>query len=104
MAIQLAPVGDPYGSMRSSRSSGRPGTSSSSRTMGGGGGFGGGAGAMTFYDGRDPMQEGNRQRSQSVADPSRQYTRDGRAILHYGEFFLFLLFFPSCTLYVCILL
>ncbi len=83
MAIQLAPGGgggggggDPYGSMRSNRS-GRPGTSASSRTAAG-------VGAMTFYDGRDPMQEASRQRSQSVADPSRQYTRDGRAILHYG--------------------
>lgn len=99
MAIQLAPVGgDPYGSMRSSRSGGggapaaaggrRPGTSSSSRTAfgaSGGSNGGGGGGAMTFYDGRDPMQEGSRQRSQSVADPSRQYTPDGRAILHYGK-------------------
>ncbi|RYP75867.1 hypothetical protein DL771_002131 [Monosporascus sp. 5C6A] len=77
MAIQLAPVGgDPYGSVRSRN--GRPGTSSSSRT-------GAGIGAMTFYDGRDPMQDGSRQRSQSVADPSRQYTPDGRAILHYAR-------------------
>ncbi|RYP54691.1 hypothetical protein DL769_010312 [Monosporascus sp. CRB-8-3] len=77
MAIQLAPVGgDPYGSVRSRN--GRPGTSASSRT-------GAGIGAMTFYDGRDPMQDGSRQRSQSVADPSRQYTPDGRAILHYAR-------------------
>ncbi|KAI2610589.1 hypothetical protein GGR54DRAFT_373992 [Hypoxylon sp. NC1633] len=75
MAMQLAPVGgdgSTYGSMRG-RGNGRPGTSSSSR-------------AMTFYDGRDPVADSSRQRSKSVADPSRQYTPDGRAILHYGEF------------------
>ncbi|OTB11188.1 hypothetical protein K445DRAFT_322374 [Daldinia sp. EC12] len=73
MAMQLAPVGDGsvYGSMRG-RGNGRPGTSSSSR-------------AMTFYDGRDPVAETSRQRSQSVADPSRQYTPEGRAILHYAR-------------------
>ncbi|KAI1801511.1 hypothetical protein F4811DRAFT_534196 [Daldinia bambusicola] len=73
MAMQLAPVGDGsvYGSMRG-RGNGRPGTSSSSR-------------AMTFYDGRDPVAESSRQRSQSVADPSRQYTPEGRAILHYAR-------------------
>jgi ribosomal protein L34 len=27
----------------------------------------------------------SRQRSQSVADPARLYTKDGRAILHYGK-------------------
>ncbi|KAI0477492.1 SH3 domain-containing protein [Xylariaceae sp. FL0804] len=53
--------------------SGRPGTSASNR------------GALSFYDGRDPAAEGSRQRSKSVADPSRQYTRDGRAILHYAR-------------------
>ncbi|KAI1814226.1 hypothetical protein GGS20DRAFT_549534 [Poronia punctata] len=70
MAVQLAPVGGEgsvYGSVRS-----RPGTSSSSR-------------AMSFYEGRDPAAQDNRQRSRSVADPSRQYTPEGRAILHYAR-------------------
>ncbi|KAI1458100.1 hypothetical protein F4805DRAFT_147442 [Annulohypoxylon moriforme] len=78
MAMQLAPVGGDgsvYGSMRG-RGNGRPDTSSSSRGM---------TGAMTFYDGRDPIAESSRQRSKSVADPSRQYTPDGRAILHYAR-------------------
>lgn len=61
MAIQLAPVDDPYGSQRSRGS--RP----ASR-------------AMSYYD-----DGSTRQRSQSVADPSRLYTGDGRAILHYGK-------------------
>ncbi|KAI0844473.1 hypothetical protein F5Y00DRAFT_248680 [Daldinia vernicosa] len=74
MAMQLAPVGDGsvYGSMRGRGNGSRPGTSASSR-------------AMTFYDGRDPATENSRQRSQSVADPSRQYTPEGRAILHYAR-------------------
>ncbi|KJZ73238.1 hypothetical protein HIM_07435 [Hirsutella minnesotensis 3608] len=62
MAVQLAPVGDdPYGSQRS-RASARP----ESRAMG-------------LYDG------GSRQRSKSVADPARLYSRDGRPILHYAR-------------------
>ena len=62
MAVQLAPAGDDgYGSHRG-RGNGRP----DSRAMG-------------LYNGD------TRQRSKSVADPARQYTRDGRAILHYGE-------------------
>ncbi|KAI0096373.1 hypothetical protein GGR51DRAFT_543524 [Nemania sp. FL0031] len=75
MAVQLAPVGGEgsvYGSVRSRGSGGRPGTSSSSR-------------AMSFYDGRDADVQENRQRSRSVADPSRQYTPEGRAILHYAR-------------------
>ncbi|KAI3317730.1 hypothetical protein HD806DRAFT_514122 [Xylariaceae sp. AK1471] len=74
MAVQLAPVGGEgsvYGSVRS-RGSGRPGTSSSSR-------------AMSFYEGHDSTGQENRQRSRSVADPSRQYTPEGRAILHYAR-------------------
>ncbi|KAI0004428.1 hypothetical protein F4779DRAFT_630376 [Xylariaceae sp. FL0662B] len=82
MAVQLAPVGgggdgSVYGgSVRSSRGNGnggRPGTSSSSSR------------ALSFYGGGDPMAEGSRQRSKSVADPSRQYTPGGRAILHYAR-------------------
>ncbi|KAI0178597.1 hypothetical protein GGR52DRAFT_532762 [Hypoxylon sp. FL1284] len=76
MAMQLAPVGGDGsvygGSVRGRGDSGRPGTSHSSR-------------AMTFYDGRDSGAEGAKPRSQSVADPSRQYTPDGRAILHYAR-------------------
>ncbi|KAI1290470.1 hypothetical protein F5Y03DRAFT_378324 [Xylaria venustula] len=77
MAVQLAPVGGEgsvYGSVRSRGSGGgRPGTSSSYR-------------AMSVYDGRDGGQGGDsRQRSRSVADPSRQYTPEGRAILHYAR-------------------
>lgn len=64
MAVQLAPgTDDGYGSQRS-RYGSRPGTSSSSRAMG-------------LYD---PP------RSKSVADPSRQYTKNGQAILHFGKF------------------
>ncbi|KAI5866384.1 hypothetical protein GGS23DRAFT_556865 [Durotheca rogersii] len=82
MAMQLAPVGggmgpgsadgSAYGGSMRGRGSGRPGTSASSR-------------AMTFYDPRDPVAESTRQRSKSVADPSRQYTPDGRAIIHYAR-------------------
>ncbi|KAI4865946.1 hypothetical protein F4820DRAFT_418624 [Hypoxylon rubiginosum] len=76
MAMALAPVGGDGsvygGSMRGRGSNGRPDTSHSSR-------------AMTFYDGRDPLAETSKPRSQSVVDPSRQYTPDGRAILHYAR-------------------
>ncbi|KAI0198186.1 hypothetical protein F4808DRAFT_463020 [Astrocystis sublimbata] len=64
MAVQLASVGSDYGSVRS-----RPGTSQSYRAMSvygdGGSGGGGGMGGVT--------------------DPSRQYTPEGRAILHYAR-------------------
>ncbi|KAI5923386.1 hypothetical protein F4810DRAFT_720279 [Camillea tinctor] len=79
MAMQLAPLGGDSvygGSMRGRGGAGggtvRPGTSSSSR-----------GGMAGYHD--DPMAQGTRQRSKSVADPSRQYTRDGRAILHYAR-------------------
>ncbi|KAM0271102.1 hypothetical protein ACHAQH_009224 [Verticillium albo-atrum] len=73
MAIQLAPfVDENYGSQRGRGGGGRPGTSSSNKAMG-------------LYDGGGPAQSGSRQRSKSVADPSRQYTRDGRAILHFAR-------------------
>ncbi|WAO86528.1 Hypothetical protein NCS54_00380600 [Fusarium falciforme] len=61
MAVQLAPTDDPYGSQASRGS--RP----ASR-------------AMSHYGEGSP-----RQRSQSVADPSRLYTTDGRPILHYAR-------------------
>lgn len=38
-------------------------------------------GSVNLYDG------GSRPRSKSVADPSRQYTQDGRPILHFGKWF-----------------
>ncbi|KAI1823489.1 hypothetical protein F4861DRAFT_531547 [Xylaria intraflava] len=75
MAVQLASFGgegSTYGSVRSRGSSARPGTSGSSRTM-------------SFYDGRDSGAQDSRQRSRSIADPSRQYTPEGRAILHYAR-------------------
>ncbi|PHH73493.1 hypothetical protein CDD82_5459 [Ophiocordyceps australis] len=57
MAVQLAPVGDDgYGSQRSRAS-----------------------GTMGLYDGA------SRPRSKSVADPARQYSRDGRPILHFAR-------------------
>ncbi|CAM1502049.1 Fc.00g040330.m01.CDS01 [Cosmosporella sp. VM-42] len=61
MSAQLSQAGDDYGSQRSR--SGRP----ESRAMG-------------LYDGGE-----SRQRSKSVADPSRLYTQDGRPILHYAR-------------------
>ncbi|SPN97440.1 related to cell division control protein (Cdc15) [Cephalotrichum gorgonifer] len=71
MAVQLAPGGDDgYGSQRG-RYGARPGTSSSSRTVG-------------LYEGPGAVQA-SRQRSKSVADPSRQYARDGRPILHFAR-------------------
>lgn len=69
MPAQASPgVEDGYGSQRG-RDGGRPGTSH--------------GGQMAFYDGR--QMSTSRQRSKSLVDPSRQYTRDGRAILHFGE-------------------
>ncbi|PFH62216.1 hypothetical protein XA68_14623 [Ophiocordyceps unilateralis] len=60
MAVQLAPAEDDgYGSQRSRGSE-------SSRAMG-------------LYEG------GTRSRSKTVADPARQYSRDGRPILHYAR-------------------
>ena len=61
MSVQLASGEDGYGSQR-----GRGGGHSDSRAMG-------------LYEG------GSRQRSKSVADPSRQYSRDGRPIIHFGK-------------------
>ncbi|KAG6247398.1 hypothetical protein E4U23_003830 [Claviceps purpurea] len=55
MAVQLAPVGDDGYGMPRGRA------------------------AVDLYDG------GSRPRSKSVADPSRQYTRDGRPILHFAR-------------------
>lgn len=71
MAIQLAAGPEEnYGSQRGRH--GRSNTSSGSR-------------AMSFYEGSGAMQPAPRQRSKSIVDPSRQYTRDGRPILHFGK-------------------
>jgi hypothetical protein len=83
MAVQLAPVphnnntaqgqgqDDGYGgSMR-----GRHNRSNTATSMRG----------MSLYEGPGPVQPASRARSKSVADPNR-YTRDGRPILHFGEF------------------
>ena len=87
------------------------------RTGGGGGGGGGGAGSrpgtsqnnhghgnhnrgMSLYEGggamqsaSSPMGGSSRQRSKSVVDSGRQFTRDGRGIMHFGMF-LFPFFLP----------
>lgn len=70
MAVQLAQPGEEpgYGSQRGRN--GRPGTSQ--------------GGQMAFYDGR--QMSTSRQRSKSLADPGRMYTRDGKPILHLGEY------------------
>ncbi|KAL2108152.1 hypothetical protein VUR80DRAFT_4171 [Thermomyces stellatus] len=71
MAMQLAPAStDSYGSQRG-RYGGRPGTSSSSRAVG-------------LYEPPGAIQA-IRPRSKTMADPSRQYTRDGRPIIHYAR-------------------
>ncbi|EFW99343.1 cell division control protein [Grosmannia clavigera kw1407] len=71
MAVQLAPIGptsadDGYGSQRGRGS--RPGTSSSNSR------------AMGLYEGAGTL----RQRSKSLAE-NRQYTRDGRPIMHFAR-------------------
>jgi hypothetical protein len=75
MSMQLAPSPeDGYGSQK-----GR-----------GGGRAGGNARPISYYGGQGGQQGGgaSRQRSKSVADV-RQFTRDGRPILHFGTFPLF---------------
>ena len=86
MALQLAPgPGSDHGSMYGDSQRGR-------------GNSGGGARPTSYYgSGPGPDAAGygapgggqvsTRTRSRSVADP-RQYTKDGRVILHYGEFSL----------------
>lgn len=58
MAVQLAPAGDDMYASQRGRGDSR---------------------AMGLYEGN------SRPRSKSVVDPSRQYTRDGRVILHFGK-------------------
>jgi len=69
MAVQLA---DDGGSQYGGSQRGRGGHGSHSR-------------AMSFYEGGGAIQPASRTRSKSVADPGRGFTRDGRAIMHYGE-------------------
>lgn len=64
-----APTDDGYGSMRSR---GRPGTSQGNR-------------GMSLYEPAGAVAPTSRQRSKSVADGGKQYTQDGRPILHFGK-------------------
>lgn len=66
-----APTDDGYaGSMRGR--GGRPGTSQGNR-------------GMSLYEPPGAMAPSSRQRSKSVAGDGKQYTRDGRPILHFGK-------------------
>lgn len=72
MAMQLAQAPEEnYGSQRG-RHHARSNTSPGNR-------------AMSFYEGSGAVQPAPRQRSKSIVDPSRQYTKDGRPILHFGK-------------------
>ncbi|KAI9151672.1 Septation protein imp2 [Paramyrothecium foliicola] len=75
MAVQLAPAGDDDTASQRSRNGSVHGSIHGSVH----GSVQGDSRAMGLYD------PSSRQRSQSVADPARQYTRDGRAILHYAR-------------------
>lgn len=73
-----APTDDGYGGSARGRG-GRPGTSQGNR-------------GMSLYEPAGAMASTSRQRSKSVADGGKQYTKDGRPILHFGKYFL-----PSAT-------
>jgi hypothetical protein len=66
-----APTDDSYGGSTRGRG-GRPGTSQGNRAMG-------------LYEPPGAMAPASRPRSKSVADGGRQYTQDGRLILHFGK-------------------
>lgn len=66
-----APVDDGYGGSMRGRD-GRPGTSQGHR-------------GMSLYEPPGAVAPASRQRSKSVADTGRQYTKDGRPILHFGK-------------------
>jgi hypothetical protein len=68
--MQLAPGPDEWSGSQSGRGS-RAGGSANSR-------------AMSYYGGQENQQIAARQRSKSVAE-IRQYNREGRPILHFGE-------------------
>lgn len=95
MAMQLAPgPEDGYGSH--GRASGRSGGGGASRPV-------------SYYGGQGSQQGsgslGSRQRSKSVADV-RQFTRDGRPIMHFGKLTFtvqihnMLTYFSPCSVYV----
>lgn len=67
-----APTDDGYGGSTRGRG-GRPGTSQGNR-------------GISLYEPPGAVAT-SRQRSKSVADTGRQYTKDGRPILHFGEYF-----------------
>lgn len=88
MSIQLAPIPDDgYGGSQRGRNggSGRPGTSGAARPL-------------SLYNGgyadQQQSQGGSRQRSKSVVDV-RQFSRDGRPILHFGKSCYLLRFVPK---------
>ena len=97
MAVQLAPVGnnnggggqdggDGYGGSMRGRGHVRSNTALSMRGSNNGSGNGGGGnGGMSLYEGAGPVGSA-RVRSKSVAAEPGRFTRDGRAILHFGEF------------------
>ncbi|KAJ4413611.1 formin-binding protein [Gnomoniopsis sp. IMI 355080] len=64
-----APTDDGYGSQRSR---GRPGTSQGNR-------------GISLYEPAGAVAPASRQRSKSVADGGKQYTKDGRPILHFAR-------------------
>lgn len=66
-----APTDDGYGGSMRGRG-GRPGTSQGNR-------------GMSLYEPPGAVAPASRQRSKSVADTGRQYTKDGRPILHFGK-------------------
>ncbi|KAI3392005.1 hypothetical protein diail_6358 [Diaporthe ilicicola] len=66
-----APTEDSYAGSTRGRG-GRPGTSQGNRAMG-------------LYEPPGAMAPASRQRSKSVADGGRQYTQDGRLILHFAR-------------------
>ncbi|CAN8098294.1 unnamed protein product [Discula destructiva] len=68
-----APTDDGYGG--STRSRGRPGTSQSNQ----------GNRGMSLYEPAGAVAPTARQRSKSVADGGKQYTKDGRPILHFAR-------------------
>lgn len=71
--LSPAPTDDGYGG--STRSRGRPGTSQGNP----------GNRGMSLYEPAGAVAPTSRQRSKSVADGGKQYTKDGRPILHFGE-------------------
>lgn len=68
-----APTDDGYGGSMRGRG-GRPGTSQGNR-------------GMSLYEPQGAIAPTSRQRSKSVADGGKQYTKDGRPVLHFGQYF-----------------